>query len=255
MHAPSPRSPPPRRAPITPLSLPTGTKSIVVFGGTFDPPHRYHIEGARRAVHASLGRAGTLILYVPAAQSPLKAKGPIASATDRVRMLEIALHSRKDAAIWRDEIDRSERALGQPEPSYTVHTLRRLRQVLPKGVALRLLIGTDQAAKFHHWKRPREILRLAEPLVMLRSPIDTRDKLRESLRAARKGDSARNRSARRAWTERDVARWLGCVANAKVESPSSTSVRDALRAGSRASALSDLDPRVLAYIRRYRLYR
>ncbi len=257
----SPPTPPRRiapkpRAPITPLDLPKGTQTVVVFGGTFDPPHRYHIEGPRRAVRASIAHAGTLILFIPAAQSPHKATGPIASAVDRMRMLELALRGRKDALIWRDEIDRSEqaRARGHREPSYTVHTLRRLRQILPRNVRLRLLIGADQAAKFHAWKRPREIMRLAEPLVMLRPPIDTPAKLQAALRAARKGIRKPSNSNRRVWTERDIAVWLSRVARVQVAPPSSTSVRNALRARSGTSAIHDLDPRVLAYIHEHRLY-
>lgn len=171
-------------------------------------------------------------------------------------MLELALRGRKDALIWRDEIDRSEqaRARGHREPSYTVHTLRRLRRILPRTVRLRLLIGADQAAKFHAWKRPREIMRLAAPLVILRAPIDTREKLAEALSAARKATATGSISTRRAWTERDIAIWLSRIAPIHIEPPSSTSVRNALRAGSGTSAIRDLNPSVLTFVREHRLY-
>lgn len=171
-------------APITPLRLPKNIKTVVVYGGSFDPPHEYHNHAKQVAYLLYWLEACTL--YVPAARSPLKAHGPIASDEDRVAMLQLATQSginKPDSKhcwsiIWTDEIDRAswQRQHGLSKPSYTIDTLRRLRKVLPKHVTIRLLIGSDQALSFHLWKDYRKVLRLATPLVMLREPTNTLDK-------------------------------------------------------------------------------
>ena len=163
-----------RRPPITPLRLPRGVRTVVVFGGSFDPPHVYHAL-APFLIQTKFFAKDGWVLYVPAAQSPLKGRGPVASDMHRLAMLKRALDIPAPRSIWTDEIDRAAwlARRGRSEPSYTIDTLRRLRTVVPKGVTLRLLIGADQAANFHEWKDARSIITLAEPLVLAREPIVT----------------------------------------------------------------------------------
>lgn len=141
---------------------PRTCKRLVVYGGTFDPPHRGHVElpfAAARAV------AADGVLYVPAGQPPHKPDHPVTGAHHRLAMLQLALGDRPDAAIVTYELD-------NPGVSYTVKTLEHLRDTLGPGVELRLLIGADMASCFHQWKQPERIVELAEPLVMLREPYD-----------------------------------------------------------------------------------
>lgn len=139
---------------------PRHCESLLVYGGSFDPPHRGHVELPFAACKAA-GADG--VLYVPAGQPPHKPDRPITPAHHRLAMLKLALGHRPDAAISRYELD-------NPGPSYTVKTLEHLRDTLGARVRLRLLIGADMAACFGQWKQPEKIIELAEPLVMLREP-------------------------------------------------------------------------------------
>lgn len=161
-------------APITPLTIPAKVGTVVVYGGSFDPPHFFHTLGPLAAVTRMFGQGGWLV-YVPAAASPHKPDGPRVSDAHRLAMLKLSLDLPGPRSIWTDELDRAvwarEQGVKESQPSYTIDTLRRLREIVPRRVKLRLLIGSDQAATFHTWKEPREIIELAEPLIMPREPM------------------------------------------------------------------------------------
>ena len=139
------------------------------------------------------------LIYMPAARSPHKSTGPVASDADRIAMLRLALEGESRASVWTDEIDRTrwhdaeapifgptnatggadrgERATTPARPpSYTIETVERLlesveRHAETRGGArpvVRLLIGADQAAAFHRWKDARRLMERAEPVVRSR---------------------------------------------------------------------------------------
>jgi len=140
-----------------------GARRLLLFGGSFDPPHRAHValpRLVRRRLEAER------VVYVPAAQSPHKRDRQPRSATHRLAMLEAALAEADDAVILTLELDRA-RKTGRL--SYTVETLEQLHAALP-GTELRLLIGADQVPVFHKWYQADRITELAEPVVMLRPP-------------------------------------------------------------------------------------
>lgn len=143
---------------------------VLLYGGSFDPPHRAHLELpelARQAVGADI------VLYIPAAKAPHKLDRQQTSAKHRLAMLQLALQDQPNAAISTIELDRFE---ADPDtPSYTVDTLEALHAQLKAAscqTKLRLLMGTDQLAIFDQWKSPGRIVELAEPAVMLRSTSD-----------------------------------------------------------------------------------
>jgi nicotinate-nucleotide adenylyltransferase len=200
---------------------------ILLFGGTFDPPHRAHVQlPALVARQLGCGR----IIYIPAAQSPLKSQTPLTAAEHRLAMLELAIADMPDAEISTIELDRG-------GPSYFIDTLRALRREIGEEVNLRFLIGADQALEFHHWKDWPDILNLATPAIMLRPPW-TRETLREALRCQYDDDEA--------------ARWLGWLVDAPRLEISATDIRHRLGQGESIEDL--LDPLVIGYIRTHRLY-
>ena len=125
-----------------------------VFGGTFDPVHIGHLAIANAALDdLRLDR----LLFVPAHRSPLKPDGPVASAADRVAMLEASIGGEPRFSVSRVELDRE-------GPSFTVDTLEALRR---QG-KLFLLIGSDAYADLARWKDPHRIRSLATIVVALR---------------------------------------------------------------------------------------
>lgn len=205
-----------------------GPVRVVVFGGSFDPVHRWHLSvaaAARRWVERREGaEAEAWVLLVPAARSPHKsvADGPRADETDRVEMLQRAASSRTRTVVWLDELDRAAAARRrgvEAPPSYTIDTLRRLHRRLPRGSKVWLLIGADQAEKFHLWRAYRKVMQLAEVLVVLRPPQRSADGLVRAMRASG------------AWSEAELAAWQARVVRCGVKAISSTQVRAAAGRG------------------------
>lgn len=135
-----------------------GSERLGIFGGTFDPIHVGHLVAAQDVLEAlDLDR----ILFVPAHQSPHKERKPGSSARVRYRMVQAALEG--DVRFRTVEIE-----LRREPPSYTVDTVRELSEILEEDVRPFLLLGVDQWAAFGSWRRPREIVERAEPVVMTR---------------------------------------------------------------------------------------
>lgn len=128
-----------------------------VFGGSFDPVHHGHLVAADRAAEA-LGLE--TVLFVPCARQPLKTGGPVATGKQRCAMLRLAMQGHPRYALETMELDR-------PGPSYTVDTLRILKERWPDD-RLVLILGTDAAAELPRWRAADEVARLAEIAVLTR---------------------------------------------------------------------------------------
>ncbi len=204
---------------------------MLLFGGVFDPPHRAHVELPLSIRDRLLGPRAWLV-YVPAARSPHKPGGPVAGDRDRLRMLRLATAGVDRCAVWMEEINRG-------GPSFWVDTLRRAVRAAPIGVPIRFLIGSDQAVAFHRWRRFRQILDLAEPIVMLRPPH----------RSAAAVIRAMKRTG--VWTAAELEQWGMWIDDASVMDASSTRVRRSI-AGKGCASLMACN--VLAYINARGLY-
>jgi nicotinate-nucleotide adenylyltransferase len=189
-------------------------RTLLVVGGSFDPLHSGHVLVPQAAMAIDFGKRGR-ILYVPAARSPHKTDGPFASDEHRVGMLRAFTDQCESCGYWTDEIDRANTGEGGG-PSYTIDTLQRLRSVIRPTVSLRLVIGMDQALRFHTWRRPRDIIEIAEPYVLPRGGLIGVAKLGEAL-------------DRDFWTPGERRRWDGWVAAAPViRDDNSTAIRAAI---------------------------
>ncbi len=139
-------------------------KRVGVFGGSFDPVHWGHLLIAETA-RESLGLDH--IRWIPASTSPLKRHGPVASASDRLAMLRLAIDDAEGHVIDRCELERG-------DVSYTADTLHDLRRRLP-AADLFLIIGSDSLATWPRWHAPERIAELATVAVVRRGgepPID-----------------------------------------------------------------------------------
>ena len=207
-------------------------RPILLFGGSFDPPHRAHMVLAE---HACAACRAECIIFIPAAQSPHKSSAPSASGAQRVQMLRMAIAESDIAALA--GIDEQE--LHRAAPSYFIDTLRAIRTQHPERT-LRFLIGADQALSFQAWRDPQEILLLAQPLIVLRPPHDRAAFLR-LLREQAPQDSA--------------SQWEQWVIDAPFLPDASTDLRLILAEGRFDDAARHLSPSVLAFIRANDLYR
>ena len=134
--------------------------AIGVFGGTFDPVHIGHLRIALDAVEA-LGLDH--VRLVPLATA-VHREQPATPAALRQEMLEAAVRGRSDLVVDDCELRRD-------GPSYTVDTLRSLRQHWADR-PLCLLLGADAFAGFGDWREPDTILQLANLVVMVRPGHD-----------------------------------------------------------------------------------
>jgi nicotinate-nucleotide adenylyltransferase len=127
-------------------------------GGAFNPVHLGHLRAAEEmAARYSLDA----VCFMPAAIPPHKGERDLAPFADRLRMVELAIRGRQGFCAS----DLEARLSG---PSYTVNTLRSLKDALPEGAALFFLVGFDSFQKVGQWKSSRELFTLASFAVNIR---------------------------------------------------------------------------------------
>jgi nicotinate-nucleotide adenylyltransferase len=136
-----------------------GGMRIGILGGSFDPVHRGHL-GVAGAVADALGLER--VLFLPAAQAPLREAAVRASGAQRLEMLRQALDETGDPRFELCELE-----LRRGGISYAVDTLRTLRAEHPLD-GFFWILGEDQWARLGNWREPAELARLAEWAVYAR---------------------------------------------------------------------------------------
>jgi nicotinate-nucleotide adenylyltransferase len=131
---------------------------IGLLGGSFDPIHHGHLIVGRVAAE-TLGLEE--LRFVPAREQPFKLGLHAAAPEHRVAMLELAIAGEPEFSVERAELER-------PAPSYTVDTLRALREREP-GRELVLLLGADAAAEIGAWHSATDLPGLARIVVFGRT--------------------------------------------------------------------------------------
>ncbi|HEY3024042.1 MAG TPA: nicotinate-nucleotide adenylyltransferase, partial [Actinomycetota bacterium] len=120
-------------------------------GGTFDPIHHGHLLTAEEAaVQFGLDE----VVFVPTGQPWMKEERDVSSPEHRYLMTVIATASNPRFFVSRLEVDRE-------GPTYTVDTLRELREQRGGNVDLFFVTGADAVLEIFQWKDPDEILELA----------------------------------------------------------------------------------------------
>lgn len=126
------------------------TKLLIV-GGTFDPFTRAHLEVPH---HVAELVGADAVLYVPAKQNPLKSAAASASGIDRLLMIREALKAEPHSYVSPVELRRE-------GSSYTIDTLREIRDEIGPGPELLLFLGSDCLPHLPEWRSLPEILSLA----------------------------------------------------------------------------------------------
>ena len=199
---------------------------IGIYGGTFDPFHRGHLETALAARDTM---QWDRILFVPAFVQPFKQDRTFASPYHRFAMVATA-------TIDRDFMFASPMELERGRVSYTVETLEELRAQHP-GDTLDWVIGDDNLEKLHEWKSPERIFELANFAVLVRSKREVPPYLVS--RVCEPG-------------QRPAHGAISFAGN-PIVSVSSTIIRERLRDGQSIDEL--VPPPVSRYIQHYGLYR
>ncbi len=133
--------------------------AIGLFGGTFNPVHRGHIEPVLDVVSA-LGLAG--VHFVPV-NVPSHREAPGVSAQHRLDMLRLALARRDETGLLADD-----REIRRGGASYTIDTLEELRSLYGSEHSLVLILGLDAFLYLSSWHRWEELLDFAHIAVMER---------------------------------------------------------------------------------------
>lgn len=137
---------------------------VGILGGTFDPIHIGHVMLAETTAK-ELKLAETLI--IPAADPPHK-QGSTASFADRFRMAELAFEGRNGFIV--SDI---EKKLGGK--SFTINTVRALREIYPKKTEFYLIIGGDQLFTIEKWFRYEALLKECHITAVTRGSISYTD--------------------------------------------------------------------------------
>lgn len=121
-----------------------------VYGGTFNPIHRGHVQLVKEWIkRLQLDQ----LLLIPTATPPHKQAHDLASAEDRLAMCRLAVRDIPKAKVDDLEIRRS-------GASYTVDTLRLLRERFPQ-TELFLLMGEDMLLTLPEWREAEQLMKLA----------------------------------------------------------------------------------------------
>ena len=130
---------------------------IGIFGGSFDPIHKGHIESLKTVIKKlNLSK----VLVIPNKVSPLKDLS-VASSLEKIKMLEIAFTDFK-------EIEIEDYELKKEGPSFMIETLQYLDKKFGKKKHFLLIIGEDSFQSFNRWKNYQNIIKMTSLLVMNR---------------------------------------------------------------------------------------
>ena len=143
---------------------------ILLYGGSFDPPHNGHLNNLRAAaarVHPDR------VVVMPAGVSPFK-QGTAAPGALRLEMCQCFRSLAQGADAVAPQLQISGWEIEQAKAgnrNYTVRTLEKLARDDP-GAVLYLAIGSDMLLSFDGWHRWQDILRLSRLVVTSRNAGD-----------------------------------------------------------------------------------
>ncbi|MGH9354987.1 MAG: nicotinate-nucleotide adenylyltransferase [Terriglobia bacterium] len=134
--------------------------NIALFGGTFDPIHNGHVQAAKAAARKfRLDR----VLFVPSGNPPHKRRQRLTPYAHRLAMVALACARERKLIPSLLEAPRPDGKL-----QYSVDTARAVRRSVGASDRLFFLIGLDAFYDLKQWKKPEQLLALAEFIVVSR---------------------------------------------------------------------------------------
>ncbi|MCP4337211.1 MAG: nicotinate-nucleotide adenylyltransferase [Mycoplasma sp.] len=129
---------------------------IGVFGGSFNPIHKGHINIIKVAIEElELDK----LFIVPTFKSPFKLKNKYINDENRVEMIKKVLPPKSEISLF--EINRK-------CTSFTIDTVRYFKQKFPNDEIF-LIIGSDNVNKLNKWKDIKEISKLSKITIFKRN--------------------------------------------------------------------------------------
>jgi nicotinate-nucleotide adenylyltransferase len=133
-------------------------RRLGVMGGTFDPVHNGHLIAAEEA---RFGFSLDEVLFIPAGAPWQKAERRVSAPEHRLAMCRLATAT--NDAFWVSPIE-----IERAGPTYTIDTLRQLREELGTATELFFVTGADAITQILTWKDASETLRLATFIAVTR---------------------------------------------------------------------------------------
>ncbi len=138
-------------------------RKIGILGGSFDPPHKGHIEISKISLKKiKLNK----IFWVVTKKNPFKKK-PLFSLKERMSKANESIKKYKNIkALYLDDKIKSSR---------TINVINYFRKV-KKQKNLYLILGSDNLLKFHKWTNWKKIVKLVKLVVFSRKGYDKKSK-------------------------------------------------------------------------------
>ena len=131
--------------------------NIALLFGSFNPVHNGHLAMAHAALQSNTCDE---VWFVVSPHNPLKSLNTLASANDRAHMVSLALQNESNIKICTIEFD-------MPTPSYTIHTVLKLKEEYP-SFNFHILCGTDVVNSLPAWYKFEELIQAVKFLVCSR---------------------------------------------------------------------------------------
>ena len=138
-------------------------KTIGIFGGSFDPPHKGHVEISKISLKKIKLKK---IYWIITKKNPFKKK-PFFSLKQRISRSKKAIKRYKKIKIlYLDDKIRS---------SHTIDVINYFRKI-KKQKNLCLILGSDNLLNFHRWTSWKKIVKLTKLVVFSRKGYDKKSK-------------------------------------------------------------------------------
>ena len=141
-------------------------KRVALYFGSFNPIHKGHIALAEWVVEQGVCDE---LIFIVSPQNPLKSSTELAPEFSRYEMCEMAC----SASRYPEQIKVSAVEFVLDKPSYTINTLRYLRENFGAEMQFSILLGADNIENFDKWRDYEEILRDYRLLVYPREGYST----------------------------------------------------------------------------------
>lgn len=132
--------------------------SVGIFGGTFNPIHNGHLliaEDVREKLNLDK------VLFIPAENPPHKKVNNLADSCHRLEMVKLAIKGNPYFSVSDIEIKRG-------GVSYSIETIKTLKEVYQKGTKFFFIMGADSILEFMEWKEWESLLGLCNFVVVPR---------------------------------------------------------------------------------------